>query len=67
MQRVRAPLHQQDGSWSWHDDAGLEMVEYALIAAVLLGGLILIVPQFTDSFTQAYVALINALSAAMSN
>lgn len=49
----------------WRCDAGLEAVEYALIAALLLGGILVAVPANIDAFTDAYNAITNAIVSAL--
>lgn len=46
-------------------EAGLEVVEYALIAALLLGVLLVILPQFSQEFISGFTAINNALAEAM--
>jgi Flp pilus assembly pilin Flp len=47
------------------DERGLETVEYALIAAVLLGAVAAIVPQFSAEFVAAYSAINDAIASAL--
>lgn len=47
------------------DERGLETVEYALIAAVLLGTVAAIVPQFSAEFVAAYSAINDAIASAL--
>jgi len=49
----------------WRSEAGLETVEYALLAAVLLGAVIAAFPAIPTSFTQAYSAIADALGGAL--
>lgn len=42
-------------------DTGLESVEYALIAAVMLTALFVVVPTFANQLAPAYNAVINTL------
>jgi len=49
----------------WLSDAGLETVEYALVAAVLLGAVIAAFPAIPTGFTEAYSAITSALADAM--
>ena len=44
-----------------HEEHGLEMVEYALVAAILLGVVAAIVPQISVEFRAAYQAINDAL------
>ena len=54
-------------SWrcSWRCDRGLEAVEMALIAALVLGGLLIILPQFSTEMVAAYSRINDALASAM--
>ena len=60
-------FHERDPPPRWRSDAGLEAVEYALIAAILLTALFLAVPQFVNQFAPAYNAIMNSLTTAMGN
>jgi Flp pilus assembly pilin Flp len=49
------------------DDDGLEVVEYALLLALLVATVAAIFPQFTADFAQTYTTIVSTLSAAMNN
>lgn len=55
----------RDHEQSSGDDAGLETIEYALVAAIILGGLIALVPTFVPSVFAAYTQIVDTLTAAM--
>ena len=70
MQRSRphppgdgSPAHDET-SW-WTGETGLEMVEYALLAALLLGVLVAIIPAFPNAFVASYTAIHDAITAAL--
>lgn len=65
MRNLETPPPHVPQSRIWSGDAGLEVVEYALIAALLLGVLLVILPQFSSEFIAALAAINNALADAM--
>lgn len=64
MQHAQEPPR-EPRQQTWRDDAGLEVVEYALIAALLLGALLIILPQFSSEFVAAFTSINNAIAEAM--
>jgi len=65
MENSRArPEHGRSLRW-WRGESGLETVEYALLAAVLLGAVIAAFPAIPTGFTDAYSAITDAIAAAL--
>lgn len=66
MEHLPEPLTRDRRSRWWRGERGLETVEYALIAALLVVVLLAILPQVSQAFIDAYTAVNDALADAMS-